>query len=466
MRLNAFIDSHLHVLGTGYVHYNIDLNKACSIEEVIDLLKENQDREILIARGWNQENFKEKRFITKQDIDDANIEKPVILTRVCGHVLVVNSAMLEHAGIDESTPQIPGGEFSFKTGTFSEKAISLITNKLKKPSREDLRKYFLTANDILLENGITSVASDDFSTLDIDYEEVISVMLELYESNELIIRITEQVNLRYEKLKDFIAKGYVNKTFDKLRMGPLKILADGSLGGKTASLFEAYENESSNFGIKTYSDEELFELVHLADSNDMDVVIHAIGDAAVEQALQALIKSLRITKRDSHHHALIHAQLANRRQIDLMKEWRIGAIVQPIFLNSDIEIVEDRIGTRADESYLFKTMYNRGINVGFSTDSPIEPVNPFMNLYSAISRKSIKHDELGAFLPNESFQLEETLECYIDNNLPYVYQDRVSFNDHIVIDKELNDSNPKELLDVKILETYMDGVLVYGKVKK
>ena len=465
MRLPGFIDSHMHVLGLGYVSFNVDLNEIRSIEALKFELNQHTTENTIIGRGWNQENFIEKRFPTKSDLNAVSNEIPIIITRVCGHVLVVNDKMLELANINKFTSQINGGYFSFETGLFSEKAINLIYDALPKRNRDDLRKYIIKANDILLANGVTSVASDNFSTLSVDYEEVIDVFNELYEEDLIKIKITEQVNLPINKFKDFIDKGYVNKNFGKYKMGPLKILADGSLGGKTASLKKPYLDEPNNYGLITYTDQELFEKIYLADSNDMDVVIHAIGDYASEQAINCLIKSLKITKRKNHNHAIIHAQLTNREQIKLMKKWNIGAIIQPIFLNSDIPIIKSRIGDRYLDSYLFKTFYNSDLNVGFSTDSPIEPVNPFMNIYCAVTRKSIKYPELNPFIEGEGFSVEEALDCYTINNLKYINEEQLDSGDYIIIDKNINECKIEEIKDIEILETHINNKLVYQKRK-
>lgn len=462
MRLPGFIDSHIHFLGLGYISYNVDLTSSSSITDIMSKLKESKQQGIIIGRGFNQEDLIEKRLPTKEDLNQVSNDIPIMIVRVCGHVIVVNDKMLELANIDNITKQVEGGTFSYETGVFTENALGLIYDKIPKPSIDDLRKYLITANKILLENGITQVASDDFCIFAIDYEVVMDTINQLYKENLIQVKITEQVNLPIDKLRDFISKGYINKSYGKYRMGPLKILADGSLGGRTAYLKEPYQDDPNNYGVRTYTDDELFELVHLADKNNMDVVIHAIGDSASKQAIDAIVKSLEITKRVNHNHAIIHAQLTNQEQILEMSKHEIGAIIQPIFLNSDIPIIESRIGNRAKDSYLFKTMYNFGVNVGFSTDCPIEPINPFYNIYSAITRRSIKHTNSPCFNENEGFTIEESLKCYTVNNHRYVYQETIS-NDYIIIDKDINNIKNKDLLDIKVLDTYIDGKLVYRR---
>lgn len=463
MKLPGFIDAHMHMLGLGYVSYNADLTKATSIAEVQQALQPFLHQKLVIGRGWNQENLKEQRMLTKDDLNQVSKDKPMMMIRVCGHVLTVNDKLLEMAGIDANTPQIVGGHFDFETGIFSEKALSLIYQKIPTPTREDLRKYLIKANEILLANGITSIASDDFSIFSIPFEEVIDVFNELYTQNLIQVKVTQQVNLGLEDLQRFIDQGYVNKVFGKLKMGPLKILADGSLGGRTAYLRAPYSDAPETRGIHTYTDEMLFDMIHLANQHGMDSVVHTIGDAAVDQVLNALIKSIEQTGRYPHQHALIHAQLTNREQIRLMKQYDIGAIVQPIFLNSDIPIIRQRIGDRAEESYLFRSMSDIGINVGFSTDSPIEPVNPLKNIYCAITRKSIDHPHWPAFLAKEGFDLPTALQAYTTNNLRYIYEQSLPSNDYVLLDRAIDPYNPQSLLERTVLETVIDGTTVYRR---
>lgn len=461
MRLPGFIDAHLHVLGLGYVQSLVDLSDAKSIVEVVNKLKEHTHKKVIIGRGWNQDQFIEKRMLNKNDLKAVSDHIPMVLIRTCGHVMVVNDAMLQMAGITSKSPQIEGGSFSYDTGVFSEKALNLIYDKIPKPTKEDLKNYFLTADKILISQGITSVASDDFSIFQINYEMVIEVLKELYDQGLMKVRLTEQVNLPLEKLKDFIQKGYVNKKIHpKFKMGPLKILADGSLGGRTAAMIDPYSDAPDTYGIKTYSDQALYEMINLANQEGMDSVIHAIGDATSLQVIQTLNKSIENTKRFKHAHAIIHAQLTPRYQIEMMEKYQIGAIVQPIFINTDIKIVEERIGPRLTDSYLFHTMYEK-IPLGFSTDAPIEPVNPFKNIYTALTYKSIKYPNEKPLNVQEIFTLDEALKAYYDNNLPYVYDKDLS-SDYIEIEEDLSSLEVEAIKNVKILKTVIDNEVVFS----
>ena len=461
-KMKSFIDSHLHFLGMGYVAYLIELKHYHSIDEIIQAVKSMNHQSMIIGRGWNQEHFKEKRMLNKQDLNQISSELPVVMIRTCGHVLAVNDKMLELAKIDEHFSYQGTGSIDYQTGIISEDAINLIYESYPSPSKADLKKYLIKANEICLKNGITKVASDDFQIFPIPFEEIINVINECYEEDLIQVQITEQANLRtYDMLKTFIDKGYVNKNYGSYKMGPLKLLSDGSLGGRTARLKHPYNDDSTNRGILTYSFDELFKMVHLADQHHMDSVIHAIGDEAIDVAIQAIIDSLKITQRTNHNHAIIHAQLATHEQIKLMKEWNIGAIIQPVFLNSDIEIVASRIGQRKYESYMFHTMHQVGLNVGFSTDTPIESVNPLENIYAAVSRKSQSRPELNAFVLKEAFTIDEAIQCYINNNLKYVYDN--AHDDEILISSDIHVNHVSELLKIDILETKIKGKTVYKK---
>jgi len=420
-----FYDSHLHLLGLGYNESLIDLNAYKSIDSLITI---KSSKELIIGRGWHQNNFIEKRYPTKHDLNKISSTKPIIFIRVCGHVLVCNDKAMKLANIDESSKQIEGGSFDFNNGVFTEDALSIIYSLISVPTKEDIKDMFIKGNNILLKNNITHCASDDFSTLQVPYELIIECLEELYNNNLMHVSLYEQVNLpSKELLLDYINKGYHKKKFNGFRLGPLKLLADGSLGGHTAYLNEPYEDDKSTRGIKVFKDSELEELIYIADSNEMDVAVHAIGDGMIDIVLNGIEKSLKKTNRIHHRHSIIHAQLANRRQIKKMKELGVSVIVQPVFLNSDIPIIEKRIGKkRAGESYLFKTMYNEGIRVGFSTDSPVEDVSPLDNIKIAMTRKSIKFPELGEFLPDEKFTYEESIKCYTTNNFWLSYDESLS----------------------------------------
>ena len=460
-KMKSFYDSHLHFVGIGLNQLEyVNLSKCESHRGVHDVLKSNTDRNMIISRGWHQENFDEKVPFTKELLNKVSKEVPIVCIRTCGHVLVCNDKMMELANIDSTTVQVEGGTFDYETGEFTENALELIYDHIPKPSKERIKQYMKAANQILLSNGVTACGSDYFSTLSVPYDLIIEAYKEAYDEGLIDVRIYQQVNIPdYEDLKEFLDKGLHNLQFGRFKMGPLKLLADGSLGGRTAYMKEPYSDDPGNVGVSAFTQEELNELVHLADSHSMDVAIHGIGDQCIEMILEAINESRIKTKR-THRHSIIHAQLANRNQIDAMREMNVGAQTQPIFLNSDIPIIESRLGERSKESYLFKTMFNEGIKTTISTDCPVEPLNPFYNLYCATTRKSIKHKHLPPFIAEEAFTLEEAIKCYTEAPYYFSYEDDMNYEDYIILNKPMTKEN---LLELSVEEVMIDGKIVYTR---
>ncbi len=460
----AFIDSHLHFLGLGQAAYIINLKHVTSIEEMLKILAKHRKESVIIGRGWDQNNFCDQRMPSIIDLNKISTTIPIILYRICGHIGVVNDKTLELVGNDYS---IEGGSVDPETGIFKENALRLLAGFGQVPTRETIKKYLIKANEILLSQGITKVLSDDFIVFPINYEIIIDIINELYDANLLQVKIIEQVHLpKVEMLKEFIKKGYVNRDYGKWRLGPLKLLADGSLGARTASLNEPYSDDPTNKGIKTFSDEEMLELYNLANNASMDCHIHAIGDAAIDQVLEVMEKSLTMTGRNEHRHAIIHAQLATIKQIEKMKKLKFSAIIQPIFLESDIAMVASRLGQRQTEAYLFHTMFKEQVRIGFSTDCPVESSSPFQNIYAAMTRKSVKHSALGAYLPDEAQSIEECLKCYHEANLFLAYEEEIAFNDKIILDKDLRNSTPDDILKTKVKKTIIYNQVVYDFSKQ
>jgi len=460
-RIPAFFDSHLHFLGLGQRACTIDLCRAKSVAEIKEIVALNIGSSPFVGRGWNQNNFTDQNMITKTDLNQVSVSVPIILYRICGHIAVVNDIVLTE--IAKHDP-VKGGTIDFKTGIVTENALGLLHRFLSEPSREEIIKYLLKANEILLSQGVTEVMSDDFQTFSVDYDLIIDVINELYKSDKLQVKIIEQVHLpETGLLKAFLVKKYLNKDFGTFRLGPLKLLADGSIGGRTAYLHEPYSDDMNNRGVSLFSDVQMSELFDLANMAGMDCHIHAIGDAAIEQVLTLMEKSLIKTGRVRHRHAIIHAQLANTFQIRKMRDLGISAIVQPIFLESDIAMLDARLGMRKNESYLFRTMYENGVNVGFSTDAPIETANPFVNIYTAMTRTSVKDKALGFHLQKEAFTLEEALLCYRENNLYLAYDEAKDFTDYLEVDRDIFTANPEEILATKVIRTVIGGKTVYER---
>lgn len=478
MVLPGFNDSHMHLFNTGQLLSWVDLNKARSIEDVINITKDyiinNPNKYFIVGHGWNQDLFaSNKRFIKRYDLDKVSIDLPILLYRVCGHVLVANSKAIELANINPMT-KVNGGSFNLDTGVFEENAIDLVTKIVPEPTVQEIKEILVKAMKYLNRYGITSVQTDDFSPISsIGYKNVLQAYLELEKENKITVRIYEQSLLpNINILKDFINNGYHTGWGDNLfKIGPLKLIADGSLGARTAALRNPYNDNPNTQGILTYTDNELYELIEFAHLNNMQIAIHGIGDKAIEQILNQYEKVLKKYPKNNHRHGIVHVQITVEDLLNKFKELNVLAYVQPIFIDYDHKIVFDRVGnTLANTSYALKSIINKGINLSIGTDSPIESVNPFNNIYCAITRKSLNGSPSNGYNINERISIYEAIKHYTLKSAYASFEEGIKgkikenyLADLIIIDTNIINLNPASLLNTQVLMTIMDGKIVYKK---
>lgn len=485
MAVPGFNDSHMHLLNYGYTATKVKLNDATSIEDLILLGKKAlNNRQLkkgdwLLGRGWNHDYFDNKRLPNRYDLDKISTDVPICFTRVCGHITVVNSKALEVAGIGKDSSQVPGGKFDLDEngeplGIFRENALELIYSAIPDPDIESIKSMILKCSDDAVKVGITSIQTDDFEQLPKkDYEKIIKAYLELIEEGKLKVRVYEQCLLpTVERLKAFLDKGYTTGWGNEyFKIGPLKLLADGSLGARTAYLREPYNDDNSTKGIPVFTQEELDNLVRIAHNNGIHVAIHGIGDGAMYMALESIEKALKENPRQDHRHGIVHCQITDLNLINKFKQMNIIAYVQPIFLHYDMHIVEDRIGKeRAKYSYNWKRMMDMGIHVAGGSDCPVEKFDILPNIYSAVTRKDLNGYPDEGWLPNEKLTLDEALRIFTIEGAYASFEEDIKgtievgkLADIAILEKDLYKVAPEEIKDVKVDMTIMDGKIVYER---
>lgn len=485
--LPGFNDSHLHFLHYAKGLLNVNLTGTRSIDELKTRLKEKlesrdkEDNFWLEGEGWNQDYFvDEKRFPTKEDLDEVSTEIPILIMRACFHIGVLNSKGLELLELNSSNASeygdlievFPNGE---PNGVIKENLLENV--KSKKPGFDyDLTKdILLKAQEKAFEQGLTSVQSDDFGYVpNQDFNLLFDLFKDLYEEDKLKLRISEQcLFLNVKDEEKFFNEGYHygwgNETY---RISTVKILSDGSLGARTAALRNGYNDDSSTKGIMLFTQEELDEMVLLSHENKCPVAIHGIGDRAIEMALNSIEKAKKTYPDIKLRHGIVHCQITDEELLNRFKELEVMALVQPIFIDYDMNIVSDRVGEELSKtSYAWKTMKDKGINVSFGTDAPVEPFDTMPNIYSAVTRKNITGDEEKTYLEKEKMSMEDAIYAYTYESAYASGEEEIKgtispgkLADFIVLDKDLfNLENDKEILDTKVLETYVGGQLVFRR---
>ncbi|WP_223376466.1 amidohydrolase [Schnuerera sp. xch1] len=482
--LPGFNDSHMHLSMIGAAITSCDLTKAKSIDEIIqlgkDFLKNNKYLTALGGRGWNQDHFTsgEKRLLTRFDLDKISTKIPIVFDRVCAHVSVGNTKALEILGIDEKTTVDGGtielGDDGKPNGVFNENAVRLIQSAIPEKNNDTIEKEFLKAANYALSVGITSIQSCDI--MNKKYIEMFKIIHNIYDNKKTKLRYSHQFNFQdINDFKNYLRTEFKTGQYDEkfLSKGALKLFKDGSLGARTALMLKDYEDVPGTRGVAALSDEQLQDLCDLATENEIKVVTHAIGDGAVEGAINAYENTMKSEKNNNNRlrHGIVHCQISSMEQLNRIAKLNIPVMYQPIFLDYDIQIVEDRVGKElASTSYAFNTLYKLGAPVSLGTDSPVEDCNPFPNIYCAVTRQRINGSPQGGFYPNEKMGLQDTIDAYTIgsayNEFKEDFKGRLKpgyVADLIVLNRDIFTIDESEIKDIKVEKTMVDGEFVFER---
>jgi len=458
----GLIDTHVHFVDYGLSLERVDLRGVESISEIQDKVtskaKETRAGGWVLGRGWDQERLKEKRYPNRHDLDKAAPENPVLLNRVCGHVCVTNSRGLQVAGITKETRDPQGGQIDKDsatgepTGVLRDEAMPLVWRHVPPPSRAELVAAIDAASRSALSSGLTTVHA---LLRDSSYVEALQ---EAQATGRLGIRV--YMGIPADLLDNLtglgIRTGFGN---DWLKIGCVKILLDGSLGGRTAALKEPYTDDPSNRGLLLYREEELRQLVSKAHCSGYQLAVHAIGDYAIDLALDAIEEAHKKTPRKDHRHRIEHASIVSPEQIERMSQMGVIASVQPAFVTSDFWAV-DRVGKRREKwVYPFKTLFRKVVASGGS-DCPVERIDPIEGIWAAVTR--------GGFLPDERLGVDQVLCMYTVNAA------RASFDEHekgSISERKLADMvvlsrDPFKVPPEKLKSMTVENVIIGGRVIK
>jgi len=474
-------DTHLHLVIYGRSLGEVDLMGSRSAEEVVrrgqEYLKTHTlaEGQWLIGGGWNEQLFEgEKRVITRDDLDRISTEIPIAFARACHHMEVCNSKALEIAGITPGQ-QVEAGEVETVdgrlTGVLKELATRLIRPYYNHLTKDALKQHIVAAVNQLAAFGITTAHADDF--INADPYDVMAAYNELKEEGKLKVRIYQQCRFPGpQELQEFIDRGYAPRSGDdQYRIGSLKLLADGSLGARTAAMIEDYSDAPGQRGMFNFTDEMFDAMIQTAQKNDMPVAIHAIGDYTIGKCIDAIVKARKLYPQDHLvRHGIVHCQITSEEQLKRIAEEKIVAHIQPIFIASDSKIVEARTGERAKTSYSWKTLKDLGAAIPFGTDSPIETPNPYENIYCAVTRCDMDGKPEGGWRPEEKLSVDEAVEAATVTAAYSAYQEDCKgtleagkLADMVVLSDDIFSIPPEKIKDLSAELTVRGGEIVYSK---
>ena len=476
----GFNDSHMHLTSYGLALRRAKLNEHTdSLSHMLDYFcqfaKENPPAAggWLVGRGWNHDYFSDvSRMPDRYDLDQVSTEYPVAAVRCCGHCMVINSKALEILGITADTPQPDGGSIGIADGIpdgrFYDNAMDLVYRAFPDSTLPEIKDMIRAAARSLNSFGVTSCHSDDYG---MPWKLVNQAYKELEMDGELTVRVYEQSNFNsVEALREFIALGNTTGAgTDFFRIGPLKMLGDGSLGSRTAYLSIPYADDPSTCGLPVFSQELLDQMIMTAHENGMQIAVHAIGDACLDRVLSAYEKALKKYPREDHRHGIVHCQITRPDQLKRMAEMKLHIYAQSIFLDYDSAIVRDRVGDEmAESSYNWKTLMESGLCVSNGTDCPVELPIALRGIQCAVTRSPL-NGSLPPYLPRQAFTVQEALDSYTSAGARGSFEEDVKgriqpgmLADFTVLGENIFETNPDNIASIPVLQTYVGGKLVYN----
>ena len=463
----GLIDAHGHVMDLGYQALSLDLFDSPSLADAQERLRRYAAAHAAPAwikgGGWNQEKWGLGRFPTAADIDPIVGDRPVVLDRVDGHAVLANTAAMQAAGITAKTADPPGGRIERDakgrpTGVFVDKAQALIKDVVPKPLPRERDAALAKAQELLLGFGITSTC--DMGTSSDDW----MVMRRAGDSGNLRVRIVSYA-LGVDTAISVAGSGPTPWLYDgHLRMVGIKLFADGALGSRGAWLKAPYADAPSNRGLQFLDDAKLKNLMSRGAMDGFQIAVHAIGDAANAQILDA-VDELSGTYKGDRRWRIEHAQIID--SVDLPRFGRHGIVasMQPTHQTSDRLMAEARLGpARLAGAYAWHTMLDNGVPLAFGSDYPVESPDPFAGLAAATSREDASGQPPGGWMPAQKLSFVQAFAAFTSGGAYAAFaEDRVGtlqpgrMADFLLIDRDITTATPADIRQTKVLETWIGG---------
>ncbi len=472
LALPGFNDAHLHFTNGGLYLLGIDLRPARDEKEFARILKEYiykvPEGEWITGGNWDHENWPSKKHPLKEMIDPFTPDHPVLVSRLDGHMALANSLALKLAGITRDTPDPQGGEIvkdkktGEPTGILRDTAMELVDKVIPPLSREKRERAIRAAMRHAQELGVTSV-QDNSSADDL------RVYQELLRKGELGVRISAWRGI--DGWADFARIGITAPCGDPfLRLGTVKIFTDGSMGAGTALFFAPYADDPATSGLPIHTQDELAALVLNADKAGLQVAAHAIGDKANAWILDAFARAREANGVRDSRHRVEHSQVVRPADLKRFAELGVIASVQPSHCIDDMRWAEKRIGKRVDDAYRWRSFLDAGVHVAFGTDWDVEPLDPRLGLYAAVTRELPAGGPAGGWHPGEKLSLEQAIEAYTLGSAYAEFQEGVKGSievgklaDMAVMDRDLFVIARKDMLTAPVAITILNGKIVFQK---
>ncbi len=466
----GFFDAHGHVMDMGFGALTLDLSGTRSLAEALAAIAkyaaDNPNRQWILGSGWNQEVWGLGRFPTAAELDAVVPDRPVFLDRVDGHAAWVNSAAMTAAGVSAAS-KAPGGGNIIRiggkpSGVFVDAAMGLFREAIPAPRPVERDLALGKAQDILLANGVTSIA--DMGTTMQDWQSY----RRAGDKGQLKIRIISYA----AEIENMVAiAGPAPSPWlydDHLKLAGVKLYVDGALGSRGAWLKQPYADMPGDSGLAMLTSAQLKNKMSRAAMDGFQTAVHAIGDKANDEVLSA-IEELRETYKGDRRWRIEHAQIIDPADIGRFAATGTIASMQPVHQTSDRLMAEARLGPdRLRGAYAWKSLLDSGATLAFGTDVPVESSAPFPGLAAAMTREDASGQPFGGWMPEERLSREQAWQAYTNGAAYAAFaEDRLGSlepgkrADFLIIDQDILLATPAQIRTTRVLQTWIDGMPVF-----
>lgn len=461
----GFVDSHTHFYYYAKTFGKVDLDGVSSLDKCLKMigkfagtLKKSQ---WVTGGGYSPDRFDTRVIPDKHMLDKVTGERPAFLFSKDQHTAWVNSRALELAGITARTPNPPGGQIDRlpngePSGFLRETAYQKVYELIPPPSDSEIKRLYKQALEVAYRRGVTGVHS-------FDGEDAFIFFAKLAERDAVGLRIN------YYFPAGMLPQLHENRTLygagtDFFRLAGIKIFSDGSLGSQTAFCFSKYRGSKDNYGLEVNGSKALTRLIKSAGKLGFPCAIHAIGDRAVANVLDAFENTRPLDF--GARHRIEHLQLVRRKDLARLKRLGVVASMQPSHCPSDIKLVRKYWGSRGANAFVFRTLLDKKIDLTFGSDVPIEPMNPLHGIAAAVRRAREKSNDV--FYADQRISAAEALYHFTVGPAVATGQEHCRGYllpgypaDFVLMSDDITKIAPSKIYDTRILATILDGKVKY-----
>jgi len=472
----GLIDAHGHIMNLGASLMRANLVGTTSVEEAVRRLEEFEaslpEGAWLQGRGWDQNEWPGATYPSAADLDAAFPDRPVYLVRVDGHAAWVNSAAMRLApdlvgAADPAGGRIHRDASGAPSGILIDTAMRFVGERVPPPSPEEAGLALNLALAETARYGLTGVHDAGVDLADL------ILFREAIDDGRFPLRVHAMIGGPGATLDYFCEHGPIPDYGGRLAVRSIKLYTDGALGSRGAALLTDYSDEPGNRGLLMYEPDEFSSVVERAMSCGLQVNTHAIGDRGARLVLDTYARHMDASAVTDGRHRMEHAQVVAPEDFDRFAELGVIASVQPIHATSDMGWAEDRVGDeRVAGAYAWRTLINSGARLALGSDFPVEPVNPLLGFHAAITRQNAAGQPPGGWYPEERLTREEALRGFtLDAAYAGFAENEVGSlepgkrADFVILDRDIMQVSPEEVLASRVVATYLDGVAIYTLVE-